>query len=92
MRLSYQDSALTSMKGITKGFMKDILKGIARSKCMTIHDGVRTRVTVQPLALLPVPWLFFPATFREFSLYFRVARTGKVVLKIEEDRDDARYD
>ena len=63
----YQDSALTSMKGITKGItkgfmtglmkdiVKDILKGIARSACMTIHDGVRTRVTVQPLALLPVP-------------------------------------
>lgn len=51
MRLSYQDSALTSMKGL----MKDILKGIARSACMTTHDGARTRVTVQPLALLPVP-------------------------------------
>ena len=53
MRLSYQDSALTSMKGL----MKDILKGIARDQtaCMTTHDGARTRVTVQPLALLPVP-------------------------------------
>ena len=47
----YPYSALTS----TKGVMKDIEKGIARSACMTIHDGARTRVTVQPLALLPVP-------------------------------------
>ncbi len=43
----YPDSVLTRTK--------DIEKGIARSACMTIHDGVRTRVTVQPLALLPVP-------------------------------------
>lgn len=53
MLLSYQDSALTSMKDIEK----DIVRGIARDQtvCMTIHDGARTRVTVQPLALFRVP-------------------------------------
>ncbi len=93
MRLSYQDSALTSMKGVMKGLMKDIekdfVKGIARDQtaCMTIHDGVPDTGDSPAVSSAPGPLTLFSCDVPRVQPVFPRGVHGKGCI---EDRRRSR--